>query len=109
MKIKKPSELPSSCLEIYLLLKENIRTGITPEDVTDKVNLNIKSYTARISDLRRYGYHVKNVKRNLYFLMYEPELSFYEVNFILHQAKLRGYSDLQSRCEARIAVMENIL
>jgi hypothetical protein len=106
MVMKKPNELSPQCLEIYLLLKERLRHGVTPEMITDRDQLNIKEYTGRITDLRKAGYDVQNIKRNLYGLVSEPEMNTLDIMFILSEARLRNYASLIKRCELRLVSLE---
>lgn len=104
--VKKPIQLSDQCLEIYLLFKERLGRGVTPEDITDRDRLNIKEYTGRISDLRKFGYGIKNLKKNFYVLKTEPEMGHSDIVFIRIQANLRGYENLVKRCDARLEIME---
>lgn len=106
--VKLPSDLSRDCLEIYLLFKERLERGVTPNDITDRNTLNIVEYTGRISDLRRFGYGIKNVRKNFYVISSEPELPKKEIYFLQSQAQKRGYKSLQTRCEARIQALERI-
>ena len=80
--------------------------GITPEMITDRDQLNIKEYTGRITDLRKAGYSVANVRKNLYALRSEPEMSEGDVLFIMAEARKRNYMKLVSRCEMRITDLQ---
>lgn len=101
--MKRPSELSKQCLEIYLLFKYRRGKGVTPEDITDRDRLNIKEYTGRITDLRKAGYGIQNVRKNLYVLISEPQMSKKDVLFIKHEAEVRSYFQLVKRCQDKLA------
>jgi len=104
--VKKPKDLSAQCLEVYLLLKVRLGQGVTPEMITDRDQLNIKEYTECITNLRKAGYGIRNVKKNLYVLVSEPEMTIDDVLFILAEARYRGYINLVTRCETKITDMQ---
>jgi len=95
------TKLSRQQLEIYLLLKENHKQETGVSEMTQLEGLNIASYTERISELRKKGYNVMNVRKNYYILISEPEATLDDLRFIYTQAKIRGYTNLMQRCKLR--------